>query len=297
MNSEGHPVAVIRRTIVLLLVAGFAIAAEPRIMTWEEYAEISHTYPYIVRLTSSEGQLLYFGSRHVYDPADPQVAEIQKLWAEFAPTLALNEGGDPPVAGTIEEAVKQFGEPGLVRYLAARDNTPVMSLEPSPTREVATLLPHYSRDQIKLFYVLRQVPHYRLATLSIPLERKVEEDLGTFAVLYDLPGAPLTLAEIQESCESLLPDVAHWSDIPQSYFDPVREITRFTNDISRRLSDLRDEHMVDLLTRKVTRGARVFAVVGGSHVVMQEPALRGRIRSPVSHTRGEAKIRDEAHGH
>jgi len=264
--------------MVLLLAASFAIAAEPGIMTWEEYGAISHTYPYVVRLTSSEGQLLYFGSRHVYDPADPLVAEIQKLWAEFVPTLALNEGGDPPVAGTIEDAVKQFGEPGLVRYLAARDKTPVLSLEPSRAREVASLLPHYSRQQIKLFYVLRQVPHYRLATLSVPLEKKIEEDLGTFAALYDLPGAPRTLAEIAESCEVLLPGLAHWNDVPQPYFDPLQETTRFTNDISRRLSNLRDEHMVDLLAREVERGARVFAVVGGSHVVMQEPALRARIR-------------------
>lgn len=238
---------------------------------------MSHPYPYILRLGSTEGQLLYFGSRHFFDPADPQVAQIQKLWAEFAPTVALNEGGDPVVAGTLEDVVRQFGEPGLVRYLAARDKTPVMSLEPSRASEVATLSSHYSREQIKLFYILRMVPQYRLATLSVPFEKKIEEDLVWFSKAYDLPGAPRTLAEIQELCASHLPELVHWSDVPQSYFDPVREITRFTNDISRRLSDLRDEHMVDLLTRKVKAGARVFAVVGGSHVVMQEAALRGRI--------------------
>ena len=278
MNTEDHLVAIMRRTIVLLLATAFATAAQPKIMTWEEYGAISHPYPYILRLSSTEGQLLYFGSRHVYDPAHPQVAEIQKLWAEFAPTVALNEGGDPPVAETIEDAVGQFGEAGLVRYLAARDNMPVMSLGLSPATEVAALLPHYSREQIKLFYVLRQVAQYRLATLPVSLEKKVEEDLGIFAALYDLPGAPRSLAEIQELCESLLPNVTHWSDVPQSYFNPVPETTRFTNGISRRLSEVSDKHMVDLLTRNVKRGARVFAVVGGSHVVMQEAALRARIR-------------------
>lgn len=252
-------------------------------MTWEEYGEMSHPYPYILRLGSTEGQLLYFGSRHFFDPDDPQVSQIQELWSEFEPTLALNEGGDPVVSGTLEDAVRQFGEPGLVRYLAGRDNTPVMSLEPGSTREVASLLPHYSREQIKLFYILRMVPQYRQATLTIPFEKKIEEDLRWFAKTYDLPGAPRTLSEIEETCESLLPDLAQWRDVPQSYFDPVREISRFTNDISRRLSDLRDEHMVDLLTSKVKAGARVFAVVGGSHVVMQEAALRDRIRRTAAH--------------
>jgi hypothetical protein len=277
LTGEKHLPAVIRLTIVLLLVAACVAAPSPKIMTWEEYGSISHPYPYILRLGSAKGQLLYFGSRHVYDPAHAQVAEIQKLWTEFAPTMALNEGGDPPVAETIEEAVGQFGEAGLVRYLAARDKVPVMSLEPARLEEVATLLPHYPREQIKLFYVLRQVPQYRQATLPVPLEEKIQHDLGGIAALYDLPGAPRTLAELQELCDLFLPDVPRWNDVPQSYFGPVRETTRFTNDISRRLSDLRDEHMVELLTREVKRGARVFAVVGGSHVVMQEPALRGRI--------------------
>ena len=278
MTCDKHVPAVIGLTMVLLLVATCVGAPQPKIMTWEEYGAISHPYPYILRLGSTEGQLLYFGSRHVYDPADPLVAEIEKLWGEFAPTMALNEGGAPPVAETIQDAVRQFGEAGLVRYLAARDKVPVMSLEPTPVEEVATLLPYYSREQIKLFYVLRQIPHYRQATLSIPLKERVEEDLGVMAALYDLPGAPRTLGEIQELCDRLLPDVARWSDVPQSYFDPVRETARFTNDISRRLSNLRDEHMVDLLVREVRQGARVFAVVGGSHVVMQEPGLQGRIR-------------------
>ena len=47
--------------------------------------------------------------------------------------------------------------------------------------------------------------------------------------------------------------------------------------------------MVNLLISEVRKGARVFAVVGGSHVIMQERALRAAFRSQSSE--GEASLR------
>lgn len=56
--------------------------------------------------------------------------------------------------------------------------------------------------------------------------------------------------------------------------DPARFDTgTYTNELARQLSRLRDQHMVDLLHAALLPGARVFAVVGASHVVMQEQAL------------------------
>ncbi|HUF10729.1 MAG TPA: TraB/GumN family protein [Rhodothermales bacterium] len=40
------------------------------------------------------------------------------------------------------------------------------------------------------------------------------------------------------------------------------------------MNRVRDEYMVAAIRSFVARGERVFAVVGASHVVMQEPALR-----------------------
>jgi pheromone shutdown protein TraB len=53
----------------------------------------------------------------------------------------------------------------------------------------------------------------------------------------------------------------------------------FLNDISRASSDYRDGFMVQLLVQHLSEGQRVFAVVGGSHVVMQERLLRARVRA------------------
>ena len=44
--------------------------------------------------------------------------------------------------------------------------------------------------------------------------------------------------------------------------------------------EFRDQHMVKLLIDEVKKGKRVFAVVGGSHVVMQESALKAASDAP-----------------
>ena len=56
-------------------------------------------------------------------------------------------------------------------------------------------------------------------------------------------------------------------------FDPTRSDT-FLNEIARGSSTIRNCHMVPLVVEAARGGKRVFVVVGGSHVIVQEPALR-----------------------
>jgi hypothetical protein len=81
--------------------------------------------------TPGGGSLLYFGERHSNDASDQQFAEVEYLWKQFKPDIAFNEGGNPPVESTRDLAINMNGGPGLVRFLAARDNIPVRSLDPT----------------------------------------------------------------------------------------------------------------------------------------------------------------------
>lgn len=101
--------------VVLLLLA----ACGPRpIMTWPEYDRLHTSWPYVVRI----GTLYYFGAAHTFDPNDPQIPQIEAAWNAFKPDIAFTEGGNPPIEKTREAAVRKAGEPGLVRFLAARDS-------------------------------------------------------------------------------------------------------------------------------------------------------------------------------
>ena len=262
---------------------GLAGCRRGRVLTYEEYGRIEHDTPYVLRFAASGGALVFFGSAHVFDPADPQVGQIMALWAESGPTLAFNEGGDPPTEVTVAAAVSQFGESGLVRWLAHRDQVPVASIEPPISQQVTALrAAGYSDEQIKLFFVLRQVPQDRERTGQPMGAARVDEVLRYFLKETGIAGAPGSEAELAGSCARLLPGtVGDWRDVPQAWFDPVPgRAPAFTNAISLRLSEVRDAWVVALLIERVRAGERVFAVMGASHVVVQEPALRAALGRP-----------------
>jgi hypothetical protein len=247
-------------------------------MSYEQYARIPgpHKTPYILRIQGSKGALLYFGADHSVDPNHHQVPELVRLWDEFRPTVAYTEGGIPPLCQSLEEAVRRYGEGGPVRILAERDRIPVGNLEPAMETQVEMLLDHFSREQVKLHYLLRQVMQYRREKRGDSLELYLEPLMRELNSIPELEGPPRMVAEIGECVKSVLPGLADWTRVPQSWFVPTRSET-LTNEIARRLSRFRDEHMVSVLIEEVEKGERVFAVVGFSHALMQEPALRSAI--------------------
>jgi hypothetical protein len=98
-------------------------------MTWTEYSRLQQSgrhpeWPYVLRLNTQRGALLYFGADHTPNPADAQITQIEMEWQQFRPDIAFTEGGLPPIAKIRDEAVRNAGEPGLVRFLAQRDNVP-----------------------------------------------------------------------------------------------------------------------------------------------------------------------------
>jgi len=248
------------------------------IMTFEEYAKVSHDYPYIVEIKYGKGSLLYFGSRHIYDPKEPQIAQIQKLWKKFRPTVAYYESTGTSLSKSVEEAVSTSGEPGLVRFLAVRDKIPWLTLEPNRTEEVAMMLKTYTPEQVKVFFVLRQVPQFNDRKNDQTLEEFIPTFLRNVSYIPGLENAPPnTVAELDKSCLWLSPQLQDWRTADRSWSDPVA-MKAYTNQIARLSSEFRDLNMVKLLIDKVKQGERVFAVVGGSHVVMQEPALKSILR-------------------
>jgi hypothetical protein len=239
--------------------------------------------PYIIALTVGKGQLFYFGARHTFDPADWQVQAIEDYWHQYRPTLALNEGGEPPVLPSRDETVSRYGEPGLVRFLAKADGVAVRSLEPAQTDERALLLKDFSPEQLKVFYVLRGVAQFRKSRNDERVEDFVERVLAGLSKEPGLEGAPRSLAEFVRSYARLFSEPPDWRKAPDAWLDPaVARPAVYLNRISRKLSEFRDRHMVKLLISELTKGARVFAVVGGSHVIMQERALRAAKAEPTA---------------
>jgi hypothetical protein len=242
-------------------------------MTFAEYAKRRHPTPYILRWQLADACLLYFGSDHVYDPGHPQVAHIERLWSALRPTIAFNEGGSPPALPTVAEAVARHGESGLVRTLAARDRVEVHSLEPSYEAQVLTLRATYTAEQIKLFYALLQMEQSYHQTSERSPAATLDHVLHGLGTIPGLAGAPQNYTQYSHACQRLLPATPDCMRPPAAWLDPA-DTGAYTNVLSATLAQQRDEHMVTLLRGALRPGARVFAVVGSSHVFMQEQALR-----------------------
>lgn len=119
--------------------ARWSVPARPGIMSFEEYAKKRHGVPYILKLSAGKGRLLYFGAKHVFGSNDPQLAQIERLWAKFKPEVAFFEGADPestPAAAKSRDEVR--GESGLVVFLAARNKVGRLSFYLASCFEAAT---------------------------------------------------------------------------------------------------------------------------------------------------------------
>lgn len=146
-----------------VLVVLTASAQTSRLMPWGEYKQNSYRQPYILNIYTNQGGLLYFGVQHSDDPIDEQFTEIEIFWNQFNPDIAFNEGGDLTFDEhtSRSEAIRKYGDPGIVRYLAFHHHVPVTSMEPTPAAEIAELLrKKHSPEQVKIFYILRDMAGY-----------------------------------------------------------------------------------------------------------------------------------------
>jgi len=174
MTSNVSHKTLVRAFVISLFLAGVALpqmtdikkpAPTPAaILSFEEYARKDHAVPYILKLSAGKARLVYFGAKHTYDPNDAEISHIEKLWSELKPDVAFFEGADPEAPPAIvksREDVSENGEPSFVLFLAGRDNVPVHSLEPTQHAEIELLLKTYSPEEVKMFYVLRQIPEFK----------------------------------------------------------------------------------------------------------------------------------------
>ena len=245
--------------------------------SWPEHDSIyqATNFPYVMRMERGPAKLLYIGTHHTSDATDPQLAEIERLWAEFKPTVALCEGrakmfrfASRPATGTLRESE-------LVRILAQRNGVPLYSLEPSYDAEVKGLLRKFEPKLVATYMTLRVFTSEAkgkkgdLDGLALHLLRKRVDSDG-------LRGSLSSVADLDAYWRQKFPEAPNWRTLPDTEGIPL---LREVGDVSR---EVRGDHMVRTLADLAARGERVLAVVGASHVIRQEPALAKAVEQAVS---------------
>jgi hypothetical protein len=264
-------------------------SSERSILSYKQYGAIEHQNPYVLEFKTGSGMLLFYGVEHTVDPKNSQVDDIEKRWAAFRPTVAYNEGGNPPTVEDVGESVQTYGEAGLVRFLAGRDQVPIATFEPPFDEEIAYLLKAYTPQQLKVFYALRQVTEERSRQASTSVDDRIISWLSRYLPAHGLKNAPNTLTELSIACKSQFPELTDWHQVPEEWFGP-RKSGHYTNELAGDSGNFRNRYIFRLLVDRVKRGDRVFAVVGSSHVVVLEPALIKEFGLPLLRVNGLTPI-------
>jgi len=150
---------------------------------------------------------------------------------------------------------------------------PVESIDPTNAEVVAALRTKFTPEQIKMFFILRQMTEYgRILKPTDSPEQYPRDAVNSFGKIPGLDVPPRSVEELDSSFRARFSGLGSYKDANPDWFDPVTTKTIF-NKISRASSDFRDKHMVILLSNVVCEQKRVFAVVGASHVVCKSKRL------------------------
>ena len=220
------------------------------------------------------------GGEHSRDPSHEQFARIASAFKTAKPTLILFEGPDRGVAGSRDETIRTRGESGFARLLAKGAGVPARSFEPSPAEQLEALAGAFPKDQVMLFFVLREAArlrdreHLSGGKLDGAVAALLKRGAGMGPMPFtDLPG-------LEQAFRKYWP-VSDWRAADARWFDPLADDAatggKFFAAINRANSTNRNRHLMKLLTGAAGEGERVFVVVGRNHVPMIAPALKCRL--------------------
>ncbi len=251
------------------------------VLSWSEYVALRTPTPYILSLPTPQGRLVYFGCRHTFDPDNPQIGQILRVWNASRPDVALCEGGPLPAAKDAREAVSRHGEVGLVWFLARRAGVPVYGLDPPTGTQVRYLMTFFPPDEIKMYYVLLLAVLLR-EQKGLDIEaRQIREILDSCAGLGCL-GAPGDVRDFESGLPELNLRRETWRSEAGGIFHDRAAPGNYVAAIHERLTSYRDQAMMRRIIEEMAKGGTVFVLAGKSHTAIQEPALRAaaKVRAP-----------------
>jgi hypothetical protein len=244
------------------------------LMSYEEYKEKGIRAPYELIIGYKENYLYYFGEVHTNDINHPQWTKWRKFWTEFLEKtkgknrIVLVEGNSTDVFPTEEESVTKMGGMGMATFHAAQNNIEISSPEPERDTQLIELEKEYPRELINYFYIARQIAQWgRMIEPRPDLESylaKYMEFYGTSLEKVKSTHRKLFGKELDEGETRFSHDIV----------DPAFPDKSIINEISRKLSDMRNEHIAKKISEYMHKDVSVFAQFGHTHVVIQEPLLK-----------------------
>lgn len=233
--------------------------------------------PYVIDLHKNKKHLIVVGTLHSRDTTNNMFAEIEKIFADFQPEVAINEGGQ--ITKTYSDrnsAVIKNGELGLLKFLCDNQNIKMINGDMPDSTEFCELTKYYSKDEILFFFASeRFVLPYTYWDEKGNLDKLYTSDFIEAYLMSE--GIKLTPEEKQFSYykdlyKKYFKKEFSITDINSDDFSPVRNNHYFC-EIARKSKEFRDKYLLQQIEEQLKYHDKVLVVFGGWHVLAIEPAL------------------------
>jgi hypothetical protein len=205
-------------------------------------------------------------------------SDIAQRFQTMQPDIAFNEGGERPIYGSQEHAIRNGGEAAFLRYIGNKHNIPVLNIEPSHREEYDFILSKYSAEEVLFLYFYRYAVslhrHYGdtpPSDLDARLTRYIQHLKTQRGFPIEFPLAPLEYVKALH--KQYLGTEFDFSKVSGKYSYPIYTTTQF-NLISCDLSQFRDRYITQRISQMFQKYDKIFIVMGSGHAVTQEPFWR-----------------------
>jgi hypothetical protein len=254
------------------------------LMSSDEYAKTTIEFPYQFILSKPDQVLYYFGGNHVHDCKDKQYEKLNLFFSDFLKKTdkkncvvlveALQNQEKRQKIKTKKKACLDHAESSYVTFLAERAGISVLCPEPEEKIVVEQLCKIFDEELVaykNLAEVAVQYNDVKLVAADTVFQNYmapfVKRDQNLFSIDVSLDA----MAKIHEKLFKTQFDpndrLFFWNAL---YEDEKSIIFQ----VAEQASILRDLGIVACIDRLLKQGKNIFIAYGGTHAVIQEPAIR-----------------------
>lgn len=252
------------------------------LLSWEESNKKKFSTPYIFQINKDGQDLVYFGAEHSNDPNNEQFRLMEKLWNEILHKhsreniISIFEGsGVFKINLSKEESILRFGESGFIAYLGNKSGVQVFGFEPNRGDIMKELIEKYDKENCFYQHIAQLILQWNRYLRKPDFENYINRFIKRDEKETGWGNFDFSLSNIKVIHEKLFNTTFDEND--KDFFskivDPSKNIG-IINEITRRVSLIRNINIVQGISGEWKKGNSIFVVYGSGHAVIQEPALK-----------------------
>ena len=247
------------------------------LLSWNEYNEKEFSVPYIYSIKKNKQELIYFGSRHCYNPKDHEFEIIRKEWLDFydrnkdREMIVVVEGGVRLIEQTEEGAIIKGGEMAFITFIASKQGVSTTCFEPYRGEIFNGIAKKYGEEKVFYQRMAQVILQWNTLTQKPPFEVYIEHFMERDKKESGWGNFNFSLENLKRIHNDIFNTDFNQSnrDFFYNIIDPSQNST-VINEISRYEDTIRDTVVIKGILEEWQKGKSIFVIYGLANSVIQE---------------------------